>query len=316
LALPISKKTTLHRSSLSPGLSGMRVLVVDDHPVNLELTRELLVPFGLQVDCVQSAAEALELHKQATDQDRAYELFLLDYHMPETDGAQLADQLRQTAAGQSAKIILLTSIDQLSPNDPEMSSFNTLLVKPVRASRLFDAIATVMIDRLRPENAANNTGSAEQANESAATPAVAPEVVANLRILLVEDNMVNQIVATEILEQAGFMVDTADNGQEAVDTLSDDNAAEFSIVLMDCQMPVLDGFEASRMIRKIEKQKNIPPIPIIALTANALKGDRERCLEAGMNDYITKPIDVDALNKMLAKHIHTDAGSAVQKTGT
>jgi len=322
LALPQTKKSTSYRSTLPPGLSGMRVLVVDDHPINLELTRDLLVPFGLKVDCAKSAVEALALHNHAVEQKRAYELFLLDYHMPEVDGAQLADQIRQTAAGQSAKLILLTSIDQVSPKDPEMSSFNTLLVKPVRASRLFDSIATVMVDRLR----SGGTDKAEQSNESLDAPvpasasefetAVALNVAAKTRILLVEDNMVNQIVAIEILEQAGFVVDTANDGQEAVDILSDSAVGKFNIVLMDCQMPVLDGFEASRAIRKIEIQKNIQAIPIIALTANALKGDRERCLEAGMNDYITKPIDVDALNALLAKYIDVKDGSTHKKTGS
>ena len=305
LAMPLSNKTTEYRGNLPSSLSGMRVLVVDDHPVNLELARELLVPFGLQVDCVESAEEAVKMHNLAVERNRPYELFLLDYHMPDVDGVELASRIRRTAAGRTAKLILLTSIDQVSAKDEGMSNFDTLLVKPVRASRLFDSIATVMADRLRPEPAAER----EDATSSAS---VDEAVAANTRILVVEDNMVNQIVATEILEQAGFQVDTAENGQEAVDKLSEN----FDIILMDCQMPVLDGFEASQKIREIEAQKGVSrAVPIIALTANALKGDRERCLEAGMNDYITKPIDAEELCALLAKYID-DEQPPLQATGT
>ncbi len=312
IGLPISNKASAYSSSLPPTFCGMRVLVVDDHPVNLELTRELLVPFGVSIDCAESAEEALELHSQAIEQNLPYELFLLDYHMPDVDGAELANRIRQTDAGKASKLILLTSIDQVSSKDPEMASFDTLLVKPVRASRLFDSIVTVMADRLLAEKSAND----ENHNKVDAITAVSAEVAANTRILVVEDNMVNQIVAIEILEQAGYVIETADDGQQAVDRLSSSNAGDFDVVLMDCQMPVLDGFEASRKIRDIEKQKAMPAIPIIALTANALKGDRERCLEAGMNDYITKPIDADNLYELLAKYVDDTAASELKQTGT
>lgn len=307
LTLPVSDKVSEYRSTLPPSLSGMRVLVVDDHPVNLELSRELLKPFGLEVDCAESAADALELHEQAVAQNKPYELFLLDYHMPSMDGAELADRLRQTDAGAKAKLILLTSIDQVRPNDPGMSNFDTLLVKPVRASRLFDSIATVMVDRLLPVKTASKEREDEPAGMSSTS-------TANTRILLVEDNIVNQIVASEILTQAGYQVETADNGQEAVDKLG---VEQFDIVLMDCQMPVLDGFEASQVIREAEAVRGVTDaMPIIALTANALKGDRERCLEAGMNDYITKPINANELYALLAKYVVADDVVSQQRTGT
>jgi len=223
--------------------------------LGLSISRQLISLMKGQINvCASSADEAIELHSKAIEQNRAYELFLLDYHMPDVDGAQLADHLRQSAAGKQAKLILLTSIDQVSPNDPEMASFDTLLVKPVRASRLFDSIVTVMSDKLLPDKSANDN---HQTNASQTKPAVPSELAAKTRILLVEDNMVNQIVATEILEQAGYMVDTADNGQVAVDKLNIDAGSGYHIVLMDCQMPVLDGFEASRMIRQIELGKYI-----------------------------------------------------------
>jgi len=309
LALPLSKRTNTERTSLPPALSGMRVLVVDDHPVNLELTRELLLPFGLNVDCAENAADALELHNEADQRNQPYELFLLDYHMPSVDGLELARLIRDTDTGRSAKLILLTSIDQVSANDAGMASFDALLVKPVRASRLFDSIATVMSDRLIA-----STSSVSEIDKNSATPIAASNAVrADTRILVVEDNMVNQIVATEILEQSGYIVETANNGQEAIDRL---DTGGIDLVLMDCQMPVLDGFEASQKIRQTEQENQVQsPLPIIALTANALKGDRERCLEAGMNDYITKPIDSEELAALLAKYLRA-GDQEWKKTGT
>lgn len=313
LALPLSKKTTTEHSSLPASFSGMRVLVVDDHPVNLELTRELLVPFGLSIDCAENAADALDLHNKAIETSKPYELFLLDYHMPSVDGAELAKLIRATSSGKSAKLILLTSIDQVNSSDPSMSSFDTLLVKPVRASRLFDSIATVMATRLIPVDTDVVATRQKAKTKAKASKSVSGKPTSNKRILVAEDNMVNQIVATEILVQAGYAVETADNGQEAINRLE---TGGIDLVLMDCQMPVLDGFEASLKIRQIELDAQSPTsIPIVALTANALKGDRERCLDAGMNDYITKPIDADKLCELVEKYLQEDS-QLVRRTGT
>lgn len=308
IAMPLSKKTHLKNSSLPDSFSGMRVLVVDDHPVNLELTRELLLPFGLLVECAESADEAMEMHASAIASKSPYELYLLDYHMPTVDGAELAKMIRATPEGAAAKLILLTSIDQVNGSDPGMDNFDTLLVKPVRASRLFDSIATVMADRL----ISGDSALVDKNQQDVVNKTVVAVQASNSRILVVEDNMVNQIVATEILEQAGYVVDIADNGRQAIDKLG---TSSFDLILMDCQMPVLDGFEASREIRATEKENNAPNIPIVALTANALKGDRERCLEAGMNDYITKPIDAEELCALLEKYLNSDA-SELKQTGT
>ena len=308
LAMPLSKKSGNRKVSLPESFSGMRVLVVDDHPVNLELTRDLLIPFGLQIDSAESASDAIEMHNKAVEQNRPYELFLLDYHMPSVDGAELARMIRGTSAGRNAKLILLTSIDQVNSSDEGMSSFDTLLVKPVRASRLFDSIVTVMAERLIPVDREATTDKAPaELNKT-----VAAVQASNNRILVVEDNMVNQIVATEILEQAGYVVETADNGQEALDRLE---SGGISLILMDCQMPVLDGFEAATQIRLNEKANGQSAIPIVALTANALKGDRERCIEAGMNDYITKPIDPEGLCELLATYLQ-DNSEPLKRTGT
>jgi Amt family ammonium transporter len=290
LAMPLAKGRSGRSSSLPDSFSGMRVLVVDDHPVNLELTQELLVPFGLKIDCAESAADAMAMHNTAAQQNRPYELFLLDYHMPEVDGVDLAKLVRSTDTGKNAKLILLTSIDQVHSNDEGMDLFDTLLVKPVRASRLFDSIADVMSDRLLADKHGCDDVPTQRTGNS--------DIVTGKRILVVEDNMVNQLVATEILEQAGYTTETADNGQEALDRLQTEN---YDLILMDCQMPVLDGFETTAKIRALDN--STAELPIVALTANALKGDRQRCLDAGMDDYITKPLDAEVLYTLLKKYL-------------
>ena len=132
----------------------------------------------------------------------------------------------------------------------------------------------------------------------------------SIRVLLVEDHTVNQLVASEMLTQLGCAVDVANNGIEALELLENDR---FDIVFMDCQMPIMDGYEATRKIRSLEKDRNLPELPIVALTANALSGARDKCLEAGMNDYVTKPFSMSILDKVL--HANLSASSSVEWTG-
>lgn len=335
--LPLSDKESTDKDRLPPSVAGTRVLVVDDHPVNLELMQQLLTPFGLKIDCVNSGEKALQLINSADNNDSPYELLLLDYHMPEMDGIELADKVRATANGNALKLIMLTSIDQVRKDDEGMENFDTLLVKPVRASRLFDSISTVLAEKLLPaKRKPKKKAKASAKKATAKKKATRKKVVAkkstrkktakkkanvtsiraskaqknntesatsSYRILVVEDNPVNQIVATEILEQAGYQVDVANDGQEAIERI---NQGGIDLVLMDCQMPVLDGFEATRKLREQEAENQIAEsdrMPVIALTANALKGDRELCLEAGMNDYVTKPMQPATLFKVVSQFI-------------
>ncbi len=347
--LPLSEKVSTDKSQLPPSVAGTRVLVVDDHPVNLELMQQLLTPFGLEIDCASSGYKALQLIEKANQSSSPYELLLLDYHMPEMDGIELADRIRKTKNGAELKVIMLTSIDQVSKDDDGMENFDTLLVKPVRASRLFDSISTALADKLIPTKSKAKKKSKASAKKKAAKKKITAKktahkktakkkakvtsirakknttrrtttepVTSSFTILVVEDNPINQIVATEILEQAGYQVDVANDGQEGIDRL---NEGGIDLVLMDCQMPVLDGFAATSAIRQKEAEQQIPEsdrMPIIALTANALKGDREACLEAGMNDYVTKPMQPETLFKVISQFIPVpdDEADDWQDTGT
>ncbi len=311
LPFPLSEKIEPDKSILPASLQGLRVLLVDDHPVNLKITKDLLEPFGLQIDCAESADIALDLYSQATASDKPYGLYLLDYHMQGVNGIDLAAQLRAFPSGGNVKMILLTSIDQISRTDDRLANFDARLVKPVRTSRLFDAIADVMSQHFVTDAKADKAKTLQAGS-------VQPdkELASKKRILIVEDNMVNQIVASEILEQAGYQIATADNGQEGVDMLAQQ---AFDLVLMDCQMPVLDGFAATRKIRENEgtiAESGNSKLPIIALTANALKGDRERCLAAGMDAYITKPIDPEALYSLISKYLFDDLNDNLESRAT
>ncbi len=408
LTMPVVEKEARADKQLPASIAGTRVMVVDDHPVNLELMYELLIPFGLEVDCAESAEQAMQLLDNAGEDEAPYELFLLDFHMPDTDGLELSYLLREHPGGEDFKLIMLTSIDQLSSNDPGMENFNTSLVKPVRASRLFDSIAVALADKLVPEGkslpssvvesdsvmskrdsarsasikpktvtktttrktsgstkktaVAKQTAKKATAKKATTKKAVTKKAVAKKavakksatkksgnkavvgkqlsaaksktvaapvaevpardgsapNILIVEDNPINQIVATEILMQAGFNVEVANDGAEGVDRIVQGG---IDLVLMDCQMPVLDGFEATRKLREHEREEGVAAndqMPVIALTANALKGDREACLEAGMNDYVTKPLQPETLFKAMQQFVDLpdDAEQSLRDTGT
>lgn len=352
LTLPVASRQSNDTDRLPASVAGTRVLVVDDHPVNLELMSELLIPFGMRVDCAASAEKALALIENVSGDDVPYELLLLDYHMPETDGIELAQRVRATSGGSKLKLIMLTSIDQVSTSDPGMEHFDTLLVKPVRASRLFDSIATVLADKLigagsgkklsttagrkkvarkkvgkkkvlkkkvSAKKAVSKKDSAKAAVVTSIKTKVARPVTADFTILIVEDNPINQIVASEILEQAEYQVEIASDGQEGVERVLQGG---IDLVLMDCQMPVMDGFTATRKIRELESENGVAEseqLPIVALTANALKGDRELCIDAGMNDYVTKPMKPETLFKVMSQFVPVlpdDQPEDLQDTGT
>jgi len=328
LTLPVSERNQAPSKRLPYYLEQTRVLVVDDHPVNLKLVHGLLQPFGLKIDCVDSAAKALVAVDRANKQGLPYELLLLDYHMPETDGIMLAAKLRTLKGGKDQKIILLTSIDQINKTSAGAEYFDETLVKPVRASRLFDSIITALHHKKTADTTTlttdpDNLSSGASGDRDKKTDRSSDNTgtdTSSVTVLLVEDNPVNQIVAITILEDAEYQVEVADDGQEAFDRVQQGG---IDLILMDCQMPVLDGFEATRAIRQWERDNGVQSdhaIPIIALTANALKGDREACIDAGMNDYVTKPLDLGVLFSAMSTYVaippDADESSGFKNTGT
>jgi GAF domain-containing protein/CheY-like chemotaxis protein len=282
---------TRHRDFVGtqPELAGRRVLVVDDNATNRRVLSLQTAKWGMESREFESPAEAL----RSLDGDEHYDLAILDMHMPEMDGIELARRVRERRS--SMPLVLFTSLGRREVGDSE-GLFAAYLAKPVRQSQLFDTLVSLL------------AGSAARAGApapAAAKPKIDSEMGARhpLRILVAEDNVVNQKLALRILQQMGYRADLASNGVEAVESVE---RQPYDVVLMDVQMPEMDGLEASRRITAKWPQGERPRI--VAMTANAMAGDREMCIAAGMDDYITKPIRVDQLVEAL-NHVPARRGS-------
>ena len=267
------------------GFGQLHTLIVDDNPTNREILEYWLKSWGMTPVKAGSAAEALALLDLQARAGTPFELMLTDWCMPEMDGGQLLDALAADARFNELAVIVLSSAGMAAR--PEVSERAPLLLKPVRQSELHNLIAQVLTGDLTRhantyEPAANNSVPAKLSG----------------RVLLAEDNPVNQEVASAMLQRLGVTMKIANNGSEAVDLCREET---FDLVLMDCQMPLMDGFEATASIRHYEAELGLPAIPIIALTANAISGDREHCLERGMSDYLSKPFAQQQLYELLAR---------------
>jgi len=256
-------------------VSETRVLVVDDNATNRRILQEMLGNWGMIPTAAAGAREALALLRRAYQAEEPYALVLTDANMPDVDGFALAHQIKQDAALGSTVIMMLTSGDR--PGDVarcEQLGVAAYLLKPIKQSELFDAVVMAL---------------GVVASDDELAEAIAPEQPSRLRplrILLAEDSLVNQKLAVGLLEKRGHTVVVVNHGREAVAALE---AQRFDLVLMDVQMPEMDGLEATAVIRAKERRTGTH-VPILAMTAHAMKGDRERCLSAGMDDYIAKPI--------------------------
>jgi two-component system, sensor histidine kinase and response regulator len=268
-------------------LTGVRMLIVDDNATNRKVVHHQILPWGMFAGFAENAAQAIELLRAALRAGSSYDMAILDMQMPEMNGLQLASAIKADPALAQTKLILLTSLGLHDKAELEKAGIEAALSKPVRQSDLYNAIIRVM----KP--------SAES------VPAVQPKPqpvaadraeFSHLRILVAEDNIVNQKVAKRMLEKIGCITDVVADGLEAVQALSN---APYNLVLMDCQMPEMDGFEATRQIRL--REENGKHTIIVAMTANALQGDKERCLESGMDDYISKPVRHTDLLEMIRR---------------
>ncbi len=279
-----------------PALANLRLLIVDDNATNREIISHHARYWKMQATTANNAEQALDLLRQP-DADH-YDLALLDLRMPGMDGLELARAIKADPAIAGTRLIILTSLGQ-GPSQSELESaqIDAWLAKPVRQSQLFDCLAR-----------ASGRGQRKPSPRTEATPrapAAAPSMPQSLRILLAEDNEINQLVATEQLRKLGYQATLATNGVEAVKAFK---KTPFDAILMDCQMPEMDGYAATREIRKLERQLGRPKVSIIAMTAHAMAGDREFCLETGMDDYLTKPVDEEALMAALER-CHPQPGS-------
>jgi CheY-like chemotaxis protein len=272
-------------------LSGLRVLAVDDNATNREILRLQLGAWQMQAASAASGPEALEGLRTAAQAGQSYHLAILDMQMSEMDGLTLARAIKGDPALADTRLIILTSFGQaFSPAELKAAGIEAYVVKPVKQSRLFDCMAGAV-------------GNAVVANSVRKPDAASGQSLEKVRILLAEDNSVNQQVALGHLRKLGYRADLVASGREVLEALK---VVPYDLVLMDCQMPEMDGYEATQAIREQERDLEhpcpwIPPIYIIALTAHAMQGDREKCLAAGMDDYLTKPVRVPELHAVLER---------------
>ncbi|MEP7340013.1 MAG: response regulator, partial [Acidobacteriota bacterium] len=280
------KKTALCEPT---NLSGLPVLVVDDNATNRRILEGTLANWGMKPVAVEGGQAALIAMTQARKADQPFALALLDYQMPGMDGLMLTAEIKQRPELADTPIIMLTSAGQGSDNESRRAlGLAACLTKPVKQSELLRAIVTTL-GALPGQTSPSATLPARAARQSPT------EKNGGLRILLAEDNVVNQRLFLRLLEKQGHTIAVANNGREAVKALEQEH---FDIVLMDMQMPEMDGFEATASIRQQELITGAR-IPIIAMTANAMQGDRERCLEAGMDAYVSKPIKAAELFNLI-----------------
>ena len=291
---------TFERSEVAPAppaetrasLRDVRMLVVDDNHTNRLILEQNLAGWSIRPGTCENGAGALAELAAAVAGGDPYELAILDYHMPEMDGLQLARCIRGDPALRKTKLVLLTS--SARRGDSRMAAgagIDAFLTKPVKTSALYDCLTAVLA---RPQQAA----SAAMVTSYALAAA---EASARHHLLVVDDSPVNQRVATRMLEKMGHRVDVANNGVEAVAAAAQER---YAAILMDCQMPEMDGFEATMQIRRLEGEHK--HTPIIAMTAGAMKGDEDKCLAAGMDAYISKPVKAEGLAAVLGRWVTSD----------
>jgi two-component system sensor histidine kinase/response regulator len=300
LILPKASQTAA-TAMPTPLMEQVRVLVVDDNQTNLEILKLQLEGWRMRVTCVESGAQALNALDDAVTTATPFDLVILDMHMPGMNGLQLASAISANPALSGSRLVMLTST--YSTGDAELRKQAGLLRcvnKPIRQSELREVVCSAL--KSAPDNAAAAAGASAVA---ASAPVQTNEKLSG-RVLLAEDNLINQEVARAMLSNLGLTVEIANNGEEA---LALSTAFDFDIVLMDCQMPVLDGYQATASLRKRESAGQ-RRVPVVALTANAMEGDQNLCLAAGMDDYLAKPYSRSQLEQMLKRWLAPHAPEA------
>ena len=278
-------------------LAGKSVLVVDDNETNRDILKHRLESWDMQVRTACSGADALSILRSAGLDQSPVDIMLLDMAMPGMDGLQLAHAIRSEDQYRAVPIVMLSSISRANIEEDQVANGpDEWLAKPVRQSRLYDALVSLLGKSFDHRKMAR--GSSQQAGD------IPTKSHNGLNVLLVDDNEVNLAVAEAMLDSLGCRSTRATNGQLAVAACE---RQSYDVVLMDCRMPEMDGFEATRTIRNLEQKLGWKTTPIIALTAHALQGDRERCLAAGMNDYLSKPFTREQLKSVLVANAATDS---------
>jgi PAS domain S-box-containing protein len=279
--------------TMSPQIQGRRILVVEDNRIN----REVLAAYLKYWQCPYAEADggpkAIELMQAAAGQGRPFDLAIIDEVMPMMDGAQLSRRILSDPALAQTKLVLLSTSglrrDAAQVREPGIAAY---LTKPIKISQIHDCLLTLLGDR--------KADTPEVAQQQITSRRISESARRKKRILLVEDNAINREVALHMIKNLGYQADTANNGRQAVEALE---KTTYDLVLMDIQMPVMSGVEATAIIRDPDSDVKIHDVPIIAMTANAMKGDRERYLASGLDDYISKPVDGKELQNLIETYL-------------
>ncbi|HXI11100.1 MAG TPA: response regulator [Thermoanaerobaculia bacterium] len=269
-------------------LGDLRVIIVDDNETNRRILEHQVASWGMSYETCAGGQDALDTMRKAVASGKPFDLVILDMQMPDMDGLMVAHAIRKDPFLSAARVVMLSSLGRPDSDALRESGIHSTLTKPVRQSQLFDALVSASSDL-----PTFHTTSDEEEEIASAPVETEPH---QLRVLVAEDNVVNQKVALRQLQKLGFTAEAVSNGREAVEAVK---SLRYDLVLMDCQMPVMNGYEATGEIRRLEGAESA--IPVIAMTANALQGDQERCLNAGMNDYISKPVNVMRLEEIVRK---------------
>ncbi|HWD18650.1 MAG TPA: response regulator [Verrucomicrobiae bacterium] len=266
-------------------LTNLHVLIVDDNETNRRIMEDQMQAWGIRSNCAAGAQEALEKLQDGARSKNAFDVVLLDMHMPGMNGISLAEVIKADSSISAARLVMLTSLGKMMDDDQLAKlGIDACLVKPVKQGRLYECLTGTPMQ-----------SAAAAIKAAAVAPTIPPEKV---RVLLAEDNVINQKVATAQLRKMGYAPDVASNGVEAFELAKKTN---YDVILMDCQMPQMDGYEATGQIRLHEKAAGLKPVYIIAMTANAMQGDREKCIAAQMNDYLSKPVKDSDLRATLER---------------
>lgn len=290
LHLPLSQDIP-ENSQPEQHLKGHRLLVVDDNETSLSVLVKQLENWGAIVTQQSDPIAAIKL-LQKPDKSNSFDSILVDKNMPQISGMEFVEQIKEFDKCGSCKYILMTSIgDQADESHYTKLGISQLLHKPVLKDELMD----VFVKSEKNTNKVENITSPYVQNEKAGSNT-------QHKVLLVEDNKINQQVAGFMLTKLGVQFDVAENGEQALDFLADQQQS-YDLVLMDCQMPVMDGFETTKAIRQGRGDERYQNIPVVALTANAMQGDKENCIAAGMDDYLAKPLQIEKLQQMFTKYL-------------
>jgi two-component system, sensor histidine kinase and response regulator len=277
----------------------LRVLVVDDNITNHQILRHQLLAWGIQADCAICGQESLRMMREAVSAGKPYDFALVDFQMPEMNGPALVRAIKSEPLIGTTRLVILTSHEQsFKPTELQELGIDCCLTKPVKQSRLFDWLSEATY-RVSVPTSPRGTVSLPQTP----FPSELPPSPEKLRVLLADDNQTNRKVALGQLDKLGYAAQAVTNGLEVVKALEQ---VSYDVILMDCQMPELDGYETTQAIRKREQAFNPhcpwkAPVHIIAMTAHAMQGEREKCLAAGMDDYLAKPVRSSELKAVLER---------------